>query len=230
LNKKLKGVTLKPQVGLTNLEILPSTEPEDLSKTEYGPEGYVSGTARKKCLAVYQEVLKAQEEQAAADPKSEPPADPAVVIAADTVIVTRDGSVLEKPRSEEDHVRMLRRLRDTRSHRVLTAICVVAPKADASHPGYVIATHVSETKVYFASAEDGLPDDVIQSYVRTREGADKAGGYAIQGMGGLILVEKIEGAVDNVVGLPVRKCLQLCEKVVFKQGVEDEDEDEEEED
>ena len=53
------------------------------------------------------------------------------------------------------------------------------------------------------------------SYVRTREGADKAGGYGIQGVGS-ILVEKIDGTFDNVVGLPLRATLQLIEKVIVE--------------
>jgi septum formation protein len=58
-----------------------------------------------------------------------------------------------------------------------------------------------------------VTDDLILAYVRTREGVDKAGGYGIQGMGS-ILVERIEGTFDNVVGLPLRATLQLLEKVM----------------
>lgn len=207
------------QVGLTNLEILPSTKPENLSKSEHTPYEYVSETAKQKCLDVYQAALAAQEE--AANDKSMPvPADPDVVIAADTVIVTRDGQILEKPRSEADHIRMLRHLRDSRAHKVLTAVSVLAPKEDATHPGYEHRTHVEETQVFFVQERDGLSNEAIESYVRTREGADKAGGYAVQGTGGLILVEKLDGGFDNVIGLPVRRCLQLAEQVVFQQGLE----------
>ncbi|GAB1311037.1 threonyl-tRNA synthetase [Madurella fahalii] len=219
---------LLAQIGLPDLEVMPSTEPEDLDKKKHSPEEYVAATARRKCLAVYQAAIEAQDAQDAglADPQQL--RDPALVIAADTVIATRSGQVLEKPRSEADHVRMLKHLRDTREHRVLTGVCVLAPKADASHPGYEMAAHVEHTRVVFARADDGLPDDVIESYVRTREGADKAGGYAIQGVGGMLLIERVEGGVDNVIGLPVRKCLQLCEKVIFRQGEQEAEEDDEE--
>lgn len=218
---------LLAQVGLRDLEVKASSKPEDLSKTEHSPYEYVAATARQKCMDVYETALRDQAERAAAPAKDEagnkvpPPADPELVIAADTVIVSRDGRVLEKPRSEADHVRMLKYLRDTRVHRVLTAVVCLAPRADAAHPGYEVASHTEETKVYFAQESDGLPDDVIETYVRTREGADKAGGYAVQGVGGLVLVEKVEGCVDNVVGLPVRKTLALAEKVIFQQGEEE---------
>lgn len=225
---------LLAQVGLTKLEIWPSTKPEDLSKTMYGPFEYVSETAHRKCLDVYQEVLKSQEEEAElaeAEPDQHHTVapDPELVIAADTVIVTRSGQILEKPRSAQDHINMLRHLRDTDAHRVLTAVCVLSPRQDAAHPGYSIAAHTEETKVVFAKQSEGLTDAVIDSYVRTREGADKAGGYALQGTGGLLLVNRIEGSMDNVIGLPVRRCLQLAEKVIFKQNEEEEADESDEE-
>ncbi|KJZ76993.1 hypothetical protein HIM_03314 [Hirsutella minnesotensis 3608] len=206
---------LLQQIGLTSLEITPSTKPEDLDKGAYGPWEYVAETARRKCLDVYTSLL---ENHLASIP------DPDLVIAADTVIVTRDGRILEKPRNEADHVRMLKHMRDTEMHRVLTSISVLAPREDAQHPGYCITSHTEETKVYFWAENNGLPDDVIESYVKTREGVDKAGGYAVQGIGGMILVEKIEGSVDNVVGLPVRRCLSMAEKVIFRQDSDDLDE------
>lgn len=239
--------TLLSQLGLPNLEIRASTKPEDLSKSELGAYAYVSATAQQKALDVYAALIdEAAEKQAeplppapkstSSDPRADVDLDaqrarkdPDLVIAADTVIVTRDGNILEKPSSEAAHIRMLRHLRDTRTHRVLTAVCCVAPRSDAQFPGYAVASHVEETKVFFGREHDGLPDDVIEAYVRTREGADKAGGYAVQGLAGALLIEKVDGSVDNVIGLPVRKTLQLCEKVVFRQNEESDAEEEEEE-
>jgi septum formation protein len=60
---------------------------------------------------------------------------------------------------------------------------------------------------------DLVTDDLILAYVKTREGIDKAGGYGIQGIGS-ILVQKIEGTFDNVVGLPLKATLKLIEKVM----------------
>jgi predicted house-cleaning NTP pyrophosphatase (Maf/HAM1 superfamily) len=120
---------------------------------------------------------------------------------------------------------MLRHLRDSGAHRVLTSVCVASPRRDAAHPGYAMASHTEETRVVFSARAS---DEVVRAYVRTREGADKAGGYALQGVGGALLVERVEGAVDNVVGLPVRRTLELCEKVVFRQEDEEQEEGSEE--
>lgn len=62
------------------------------------------------------------------------------------------------------------------------------------------------------------------AYVKTREGIDKAGGYGIQGLGS-ILVERIEGSFDNVVGLPLRATLQLIEKVTLAEALDDQSDD-----
>lgn len=191
-------------LGFTNLEIVPSTKPENLSKEDLGPFQYVLQTAIQKCIDVYSKALS---NSLASIP------DPSLVIAADTIVVTRNGRMLEKPRSEKDHFQMLKMLRDQVSHKCFTAVVVLAPREDARDPGYNIETTVEETKVVF-SAE--VSDDLIKAYIRTREGVDKAGGYGIQGMGSL-LVEKIEGSADNVIGLPLRATLKLIEKVMLDQ-------------
>ena len=197
------------------MEITPSLKPETLSK-DLGPWEYVLATATQKCLDIYETALK---NSIASIP------DPAVVISADTVVVSASGLILEKPRSQADHIAMLKILRDQRVHKVYTAVVVVAPREDARFPGYNMETTVEETKVVFG---EDVSDELIEAYVRTREGVDKAGGYGLQGLGSL-LVEKIEGQADNVIGLPLRATLGCIEKAVLNQEDPDEAEDSEEE-
>lgn len=144
--------------------------------------------------------------------------EPAVVLAADTIVVSLSGQILEKPRSETDHIAMLKMLRKSGYHKVYTSVVAMAPLASARHPGYATESTVEETTVRFGR---DISDEMLLAYVRTREGADKAGGYAIQNLGA-ILVERIEGSWDNVVGLPLRATLGLIEKVV-SQSEEDVD-------
>ncbi|KAK1823998.1 hypothetical protein LTR12_001531 [Friedmanniomyces endolithicus] len=195
------------RIGLTDLEIIPSTAPEDLPKS-LPPFEYVLQTAAQKARNVYAATVDS--------PKGEP----ALVIAADTVVSTHSGQILEKPRSEKDHIATLKMLRDQNSgwHKVYTAVVCMAPLESLADPGYAMETHVEETAVKF---DQNVTDELILSYVRTREGADKAGGYGIQGVGS-VLVEKIDGTFDNVVGLPLRATLQLIEKVITEPAVPDE--------
>ncbi|GKZ21126.1 hypothetical protein AbraIFM66951_008686 [Aspergillus brasiliensis] len=191
-------------LSLPNMEIIPSNTPEDLPKT-LPPFEYVVQTATLKAQAVYAQEIDS--------PKGDP-----FILAADTVIVdTSTGSILEKPRSEAHHIAMLKGLRDAGEHKVYTALVAMTPLASARVPGYALETCLEETKVWF---DQGVSDEVILAYVRTREGADKAGGYGIQGLGS-ILVDRIEGGFDNVVGLPLKAALRLMEKVVVRADDED---------
>ncbi|KAK5678569.1 hypothetical protein LTS10_009013 [Elasticomyces elasticus] len=198
---------LLAQIGLTDLEIIPSTEPENCDKN-LPPFEYVFQTASQKARNVYASQIDS--------PKGEP----ALVIAADTVVSTHSGQILEKPRSEAQHIATLKMLRDGNGgwHKVYTAVVCMAPLDSLADPGYAMETHVEETAVKF---DQNVTDELIVAYVKTREGADKAGGYGIQGMGS-ILVEKIDGVFDNVVGLPLRATLMLIEKCVVNPVVGEE--------
>lgn len=197
---------LLASIGLTNLEIVPSSFAEDLPKTASAYE-YVLDTASQKALAVYKVEINNEEK-----------GEPALIIGADTIVVSRTGEILEKPRSEAQHIKMLKSLRDTGVHTVYTAVACMVPLASARDPGYALETCVEETKVWFDST---ITDELLLAYVKTREGADKAGGYGIQGIGA-VLVEKIEGSFDNVVGLPLRATLRLIEKALVR-AEDDED-------
>ncbi|OKL64678.1 hypothetical protein UA08_01059 [Talaromyces atroroseus] len=193
-------------LGLPDLEIIPSTEPEDLPKS-LGPFEYVLATATKKAQTIYRQEVD-----------NEAKGEPGLILAADTIVVDPiNGAILEKPRSEAHHVAMLKDLRTAGSHIVYTAIVAMVPLASARMPGYAIESHVEETTVQF---DPDVTDELILAYVKTREGADKAGGYGLQGLGS-ILVNKINGSYDNVIGLPLKATLQLIQKVVVKADDDD---------
>ncbi len=120
-----------------------------------------------------------------------------VVIGADTVVVV-DNEVYGKPRDTNDAIRMLASL-SGREHCVITGVAV-------ARNGQVW-TDRAVTRVRMAK----LSDDKIKRYVATGEPMDKAGAYAIQGIGS-ILVEEIAGCYFNVVGLPLRILSELLHK------------------
>jgi septum formation protein len=112
----------------------------------------------------------------------------AVVLAADTVIVL-EGEVLGKPRDAADAGRMLRRL-SGRAHEVATGVAV--------GQGERLESGVDVSRVAFRVLTEGE----IEAYVGTGEPLDKAGSYAIQG-GAAAFVDRLEGEVDTVIGLPI---------------------------
>ncbi|MBQ2696304.1 MAG: septum formation inhibitor Maf [Clostridia bacterium] len=123
----------------------------------------------------------------------------ALVIGADTVVVFED-EILTKPKDPEDAKAMLRRL-SGKSHSVLTGVTVLRRRDGKS------VSVTEETTVYFKE----LSEQEIESYVKTKEPLDKAGGYGIQGLGGLF-VEKIDGDYYNVVGLPLARLGKLLQE------------------
>jgi len=68
--------------------------------------------------------------------------EPALIIAADTVVVSTLGEILEKPRNEREHLAVLKALRDSGWHKVYTAVVCMAPREDAVYPGYRLQTLV----------------------------------------------------------------------------------------
>ncbi len=115
-----------------------------------------------------------------------------VVIGADTLVVL-DGQPLGKPETYDEARQMLTML-SGRTHRVITGVAVVQVPS-----GKVLVDSVT-TKVKFRR----LSSEEITAYLDTGEYCDKAGAYAIQGLGS-VLVEEIEGCYFNVVGLPLAR-------------------------
>lgn len=125
-------------------------------------------------------------------------ADDDLVIAADTT-VDLDGLILAKPLDADDARAMIGSLAG-RTHRVHTGVTV--------RVGAVAVTAVETTAVTFAA----ISQAALDWYVATGEPFDKAGGYAIQGAGG-VFVAAVDGSVSNVVGLPLTTVVQLARSV-----------------
>jgi septum formation protein len=135
-------------------------------------------------------VLRVAKDKAAAGARLRPGA---LVLAADTTVVL-EGAILGKPGGEEEARRMVRSL-SGRRHSVLTAVVL---------EGAGRASQVVETAVWFRE----LSEAEVTWYAATGEPLDKAGAYALQGAGGM-LVERIEGSASNVVGLPLAETVAL---------------------
>ena len=142
-------------------------------------------------------VLRLAREKAAA--RAEPGE---IVLAADTTVVC-DTEVMGKPRDDADARRMLGRLAG-REHEVLTGVAVHDPAARRT------ASDCERTRVRIAS----MTDAEIAWYVETGEPRDKAGAYAIQGLGALF-VDAVAGNYTNVVGLPLPLVRRLVAEIGF---------------
>ncbi len=120
-----------------------------------------------------------------------------LILAADTTVVL-DGAIFEKPTSPAHAVDMLSRLQG-RTHEVMTAVAVARDGE--------LAQALDVSRVTFR------PNDrrILEEYVATGEPLDKAGAYAIQGLGAP-LVERVEGDFFGVMGLPLRLALDLLAK------------------
>jgi len=125
-----------------------------------------------------------------------------LVLAADTSVIV-DELILGKPTDDDDARRMLRTL-SGRAHDVLTAIAIEGPALDGARR---LVSRVVRTEVVFRAIDDGI----IDRYVASGEPRDKAGAYAIQGLG-MGLVREIRGSYTNVVGLPALETLELLEE------------------
>ena len=183
--------------------------------TEGDPETAVLENARRKGRAVVERV-------GARD----------AVLAADTEVVV-DGRILGKA-ANEDEARERLRVLSGRTHEVLTGAVVIGPvdtpKGDSVRRGVTDSTldqgalssapegvtersGVARSRVTFRELEAGL----IEMYVASGEWRDRAGAYAVQGLGSALVV-RADGDLSNVIGLPVSLLLELAPELLDSAG------------
>ena len=127
-----------------------------------------------------------------------------LVIGADTIVV-KDGSILGKPKDEDDAFSMLKILSGN-THSVFTGVTFVFSGRDGRVGEY---SFYEETKVSFYP----LDDEDIKSYVASGDAMDKAGSYGIQ-TGAATFVRSIEGDYYNVVGLPIARVIHELKRLI----------------
>lgn len=172
---------------LTQIGFSHTVGPVDIDESVKGdetPQEQVERLAAEKALAAFTSLDEAAKSNT-------------VVLASDTLI-SLDGVSLGKPTDEQDSANMLLSLSD-RAHDVLTAISVMDNVQQQ--------TQCICTRVYFAP----LTQQDIAAYWQTGEPADKAGSYAIQGIGGQF-VKSIEGSASAVTGLPLYETRMLLKE------------------
>ncbi len=150
------------------------------------PKEYVLRLAQEKARVIFTALSNQQQAQS-------------VVLGSDTSVVI-DGIILGKPLNEKECITTLQRL-ENKQHQVLTAIAVI--RQDKANKNKIMSQLV-ETQVQFKA----LTINEIKRYWQTGEPCDKAGSYAIQGIGGQF-VTTIKGSYSAVVGLPLYETSQL---------------------
>ncbi|XDB67219.1 hypothetical protein AB1E18_019580 [Capra hircus] len=167
-------------------EVVPSRFKEQLHKGSFaGPQAYAVETAKQKAL---EKDLRA----------------PDVVIGADTIVAV-GGLILEKPVDKQDAYRMLSRL-SGREHSVVTGVAIVHCCTKDGQLDTEVSEFYEETTVKFSE----LSEELLWEYIDSGEPMDKAGGYGIQALGGM-LVEYVRGDFLNVVGFPLNRfCKELA--------------------
>lgn len=162
-----------------SFQIHPADIDESLRKGEK-PKAFAQRLAKEKAFTVAQHYQHSEN----------------IILAADTIVCC-DETIFGKPENEKNAEVMLTTL-SGRCHQVITAYCIL--KTPQQHA----ICEAETTTVYFKS----LTHTEIINYIATHEPMDKAGAYAIQG-GAKEFVEKIEGSLTNVIGLPMEKIIPL---------------------
>lgn len=183
---------LLAQIGVPHT--LARADIDEAPLAEETPRDYVTRMAQEKARVVWARVSGGSSAGAAGAISGRISRDVLPVLAADTIVVL-DDTIYGKPRDRQHALEMLGRL-SARTHEVLTAVAL----AHAS--GTELKLSVSSVKFRTLSPEE------IEAYWETGEPRDKAGGYAVQGLGA-VFIESIAGSYSGVMGLPLFETAEL---------------------
>ncbi len=175
--------------ALMNLACIPfeqiDVDIDENVEDEVSPFDLVKIISARKAMSVFKQLSN----------ETMPEGSPCTIIVSADTIISLNGLIMGKPQTEQDAFDMLKKLQN-KCHSVYTGMTIVFKEWD----GFTVKHIVDTTSVFMRA----LPDDEIWAYVKTGEPFDKAGAYAIQEKGAL-LIEKIEGDYYTIVGLPLIK-------------------------
>ncbi len=192
-----RRIDLLTKLGL-EFEVIPSDK-EELIPPGLSPEEVVLAIAEQK----------AQDVVARLNDRIKNESVPFLILAADTLVVFQ-GELLGKPGDRQEAIEMLERL-SGQTHIVHTGVVVFrAEKTPGSENGGIKKSFINTVETSYVTFRP-LERSEIEAYVDTKEPMDKAGAYALQGIGAA-LVSKIDGSDSNVIGLPVARAVDLLRR------------------
>lgn len=127
----------------------------------------------------------------------------AIIISADSFVIFNN-QPMGKPKSKQQAKEMLKQL-SGKKHIIITGLTVIDTTRN------IIISESNESTVYFRQ----LTNSEIDKYIKTKEPLDKAGAYAIQGLGS-IFIEKFEGDFFGAVGLPLKRLCEILSELKIK--------------
>ncbi|KAJ1941287.1 Maf/Ham1 [Linderina pennispora] len=130
---------------------------------------------------------------------------PVLVIGSDTVVVSSEGVILEKPASEANALATLKGL-SGKTNTVFTGVCLIIQVPGQDEPR--IESAIESTTVTFGE----LDDELVRAYVATGEPMDKAGSYAYQSLA-CFFIKEIQGDFYNVMGFPCARFYQMLQSL-----------------
>lgn len=196
-----RRIDLLSKLGL-EFEVVPSDK-DEVVQPGLTPEEVVLAIAEQKAEDVITRLRQRIESENI----------PFLVLAADT-LVAYDGQLLGKPGDREEAIAMLEKL-SGKTHTVHTGVVVYrAEKSAESQNGGIKKSFINTVETSYVTFRP-LQRSEIEAYVDTKEPMDKAGAYALQGIGAA-LVSKIDGSDSNVIGLPVARAIDLLRRSGMK--------------
>ena len=197
-SKSPRRKDLMNQIGI-EFEVMISERDEIITSTI--PEEVVKELSLQKALEIERMLIKQCEGDVYGKYQSEG-YDGVVIIGADTV-VSKDGEIMGKPADRDDAFNMLKKLQGGK-HMVSTGVALIVIKDGKKE----MISFAEDTDVNMYE----MSDDEISEYIATDEPLDKAGSYAIQGIGAKF-ISGINGDYNNVVGLPIGSIYQAISKL-----------------